>query len=280
VSQEESTDQASYQNHLVHTWEQGSDEMSSKQDFIIEECAIALVYNGISHAVMMATPTHLKQFAVGFSLSEGIVTKASQIYDITISTRENGIEVNLEISSEQMAALKLQRRNLVGRTGCGLCGSESLEQAIRPIKEVVPQVLPSAAAVQLAISQLNAHQKVQAITGAAHGAAWCDQTGNIEILYEDVGRHNALDKLIGALSLKQKVNHISSHVHNGFVLISSRASYEMVHKISSVNIPTLVAVSAPTSLAVTLATTAKINLIGFARPGRFVVYTNEKKGQL
>jgi FdhD protein len=227
---------------------------------------------------MMATPTNLKAFAVGFSLSEGIVTKASQIYDITIATRENGIEVNLEISSQQMAALKLQRRNLVGRTGCGLCGSESLEQAISPIKEVTPQTPPSAAAIQLAISQLDEHQKLQAITGAAHGAAWCDKTGNIELLYEDVGRHNALDKLIGALSLNQSAN--QTETFNGFVLISSRASYEMVHKISSVNLPTLVAVSAPTSLAITLATTAKINLIGFARPGRFVVYTNEKQGQI
>jgi FdhD protein len=169
-----------------------------------------------------------------------------------------------------MSALKLQRRNLVGRTGCGLCGSESLDQAIRPFKGVTPQTLPSTDAIQRALSQLNKHQKLQALTGAVHGVAWCDNTGDIKLLREDVGRHNALDKLIGALLLN-KIN-----PQSGFALISSRASYEMVQKISSFNIPTLVAVSAPTALAITLATTAKINLIGFARPGRYVVYTNGK----
>jgi len=271
ISKEEETiDQVSYHTRPVQYWEQGSDNIKEKLDYIIEESAIALVYNGISHAVMMATPSNLEEFAIGFSLSEGIITNASQIYDITLTTCEKGIEICIEISSQQMSALKLQRRNLVGRTGCGLCGSESLEQAIRPVKVVTPQALPSTKAIQRAISQLDEHQKLQALTGAVHGVAWCDNIGNIKLLREDVGRHNALDKLIGALSLDQ------IDTRNGFALISSRASYEMVQKVSSVNIPTLVAVSAPTALAITLATTAKINLIGFARPGRYVVYTNDK----
>jgi len=269
IRKEEVIDQVSYQTRPVHYWKQGSDNVKEKLDYIIEESAIALVYNGISHAVMMATPANLEEFAVGFSLSEGIVTRASQIYDINLTSCEKGFEVGIEISSQQMSALRLQRRNLVGRTGCGLCGSESLDQAIRPVKEVTPQPLPSTDAIQRALSQLDEHQRLQALTGAVHGVAWCDSTGNIKLLREDVGRHNALDKLIGALSLEQ------IDTCSGFALISSRASYEMVQKVSSVNIPTLVAVSAPTALAIKLATTAKINLIGFARPGRYVVYTND-----
>jgi len=268
ISKEETTNKPSYQTRPVHYWEHGNDTVQEKLDYIVEERAIALVYNGISHAVMMATPSNLEEFALGFSLTEGIITKASQLYDINLTPCEKGIEVGIEISSQQMSALKLQRRNLVGRTGCGLCGSESLEQAISPVNSVTPQPLPSADAIQRGLSQLNDHQKLQALTGAVHGVAWCDNTGNIMLLREDVGRHNALDKLIGALTF----NKIDTQ--SGFALISSRASYEMIHKISSVNIPTLVAVSAPTALAITLATTAKINLIGFARPGRYVVYTN------
>lgn len=268
IREEETIDQVSYQTRPVHYWEQGNDDVKEKLDYIIEESAIALVYNGISHAVMMATPANLEEFALGFSLTEGIITNASQIYDINLNTCEKGIEVNIEISSQQMSALKLQRRNLVGRTGCGLCGSESLEQAIRSVQPIIPKPIPTTEAIQRALSQLNEHQKLQALTGAVHGVAWCDNKGDILLLREDVGRHNALDKLIGALSL-DKVD-----IYNGFALISSRASYEMVQKISSVNIPTLIAVSAPTALAITLATKAKVNLIGFARPGRYVVYTN------
>lgn len=260
--------QASHQKRPVNYWEQGHDKIKQKLDEIIEESAIALIYNGISHAVMMATPANLEEFAVGFSLSEGIISKASQIYDIQITSHEKGIEINIQISTQQMSALKSRRRNLVGRTGCGLCGSESLEQAIRPVNTGIAKPLPSTSAIQRAISQQDKHQKLQALTGAVHGVAWCDNNGEITLLCEDVGRHNALDKLIGLLSFEQV------DTTSGFALISSRASYEMIQKISSVNIPTLVAVSAPTSLAITLATVANINLIGFARPGRYVVYTN------
>lgn len=263
--------QASYQTLPVRYWEQGSDNLQEKLDSIAQESAIALVYNDISHAVMMASPINLAEFALGFSLSEGIINKASEVYEVNLTSCEKGIEVRIEISSKRMMALKVHRRNLTGRTGCGLCGSESLDQAIRPVKSVTPQQLPSSNAIQYALSQLNKHQKLQALTGAVHGAVWCDSTGEIKLLREDVGRHNALDKLIGALTLNQ------IDTNSGFVLISSRASYEMVQKVTSVNIPTLVAVSAPTALAITLATTAKLNLIGFARSGRHVVYTNVNK---
>ncbi|MFT6899809.1 MAG: FdhD protein [Paraglaciecola sp.] len=262
---------ASFQTLPVHYWQQGSDKEQEKLDYIAEEIAIALIYNGISHAVMMASPANLHEFALGFSLSEGIIHNAGEMYDIESVATEKGIEVRIEISSERMMYLKSHRRNLTGRTGCGLCGSESLEKAIRPIKSVTPQPLPSSRVIQHALSQLSDYQKLQSLTGAVHGAAWCDGAGDIILLREDVGRHNALDKLIGALAL-HKMN-----TQSGFVLISSRASYEMVQKVTSVNIATLVAVSAPTALAITLATEARLNLIGFARPGRHTFYTRFDK---
>lgn len=261
--------QQAYQTLPVSSWEQGSTH-KSKLDKIAEECAIALVYNGISHVVMMATPLNLEEFALGFSLSEGIIDKASEVFEIEVVEREKGFEVDIKISSARMMALKVQRRNLTGRTGCGLCGTESLEQAIRPIKNVSPQPLPSAKAIQRAVSQLNQHQPLQALTGTAHGAAWCDIDGEIMLVREDVGRHNALDKLIGALQYSQL------SVNSGFVLISSRASYEMVHKACSYNFATLVAVSAPTALAIELANQAQLNLVGFARDGRHVIYTQQE----
>jgi len=254
----------------VHYWQQGSELAQSKLDCIAEEVPIAMVYNGISHAVMMASPANLHEFSLGFSLSEGIINSAAEMYHVELVASEKGIEVHIEISSERMMALKSHRRNLTGRTGCGLCGSESLATAIRPIKSVTPQALPPSQVIQHALSQLSEYQKLQSLTGAVHGAAWCDNTGKIILLCEDVGRHNALDKLIGTLALR-KVD-----TKNGFVLISSRASYEMVQKVTSVNIATLVAVSAPTALAITLAKQAALNLVGFARPGRHTYYTNLK----
>ncbi|MFQ3195008.1 MAG: FdhD protein [Colwellia sp.] len=253
----------------VHYWQQGSEQR--KLDCIAEEVPVAIVYNGISHAVMMASPANLHEFSLGFSLSEGIINHAAEMYDIELVTSEKGIEVRLEISSERMMSLKSHRRNLTGRTGCGLCGSESLETAIRPIKSVTPQALPSSPVIQHALSQLSEQQTLQALTGAVHGAAWCDDTGEMLLLCEDVGRHNALDKLIGSLALR-KIN-----TQSGFVVISSRASYEMVQKVTSVNIATLIAVSAPTVLAISLANQAKLNLIGFARPGRHTFYTKLDK---
>lgn len=266
ILEEETNLQASYQTLPVKFWLAGNAEEQEMQDNIAEEIAVALVYNGISHAVMMASPANLQEFALGFSLSEGIITSASEMYDIELDSSDKGIEIRIEISSQRMMLLKSHRRNLTGRTGCGLCGSESLEKAIRPIKQVTAKAIQSFSVIQHALSQLRDHQKLQALTGAVHGAAWCNDSGNITLLREDVGRHNALDKLIGALATK------NIDKNSGFVLISSRASYEMVQKASSMNIATLVAVSAPTVLAIKLANTANLNLIGFARSGRHVIY--------
>ncbi len=251
----------------VNRWHRGS--CSQAQDTLAEETPIALCYNGISHVVMMASPCDLEELALGFSLSEGILERPQQLYSVEIAPRAGGIEINLLVAARQQQALQQRTRNLTGRTGCGLCGSDSLQTAIRPVNRVNQAPHLSDAAVQRAISQLDANQPLQGITGAVHGAAWCNLEGDIQLLREDVGRHNALDKLIGAL-----VGHNIDR-QTGFLLMSSRASYEIVHKAASVDIGNLVAVSAPTAMAIQLAAQAGVQVIGFARPGRHVRYSDQ-----
>lgn len=235
------------------------------EDSIAVEMPVALVYNGISHAVMMATPDDLEDFALGFSLTEGILQAPEELYGLEVREQATGIAVHLEIATQRFMELKQRRRSLAGRTGCGLCGTESLEQAIRPIAPVVAPVVADGA-IQHALEALRWHQPLQRETGATHGAAWCELGGSVRLAREDVGRHNALDKLIGAL--------VSSRFTplEGFVLVSSRASYEMVQKCASAGIGCLVAVSAPTSLAIEQARQAGLKLVGFARTGRHVIY--------
>ena len=250
-------------------------------DWVATETAVALVYNGISHVVMMATPADLEDFALGFSLSEGILQSAKQLLDCEITETDKGIELALTITAEPFAKLKEKRRNLVGRTGCGLCGAESLEQAISEPDMVTANLSISHEALQKASSALAAHQKLQQQTGAVHGAAYCNQPGEILLVREDVGRHNALDKLLGALAKKEKAQDKEQNKEQnkepGFVLVTSRASYEMVSKTTSANIPLLAAVSAPTSLAIELAEKSGLTLVGFTRTGRHVVYANGQR---
>lgn len=253
------------QETSVQRWQHG--EIRRTQDTIAEEVAVALVYNGISHVVMMTSPNDLADFALGFSLTEGILKKPSELYSVELVPNELGIEVQMTISGQRFAELKLQRRNLTGRTGCGLCGAESLQQAIRTIQPIAIQRTITDTAVQHAVRLLEQHQPMQAETGACHGAAWCNDAGEIMLLREDIGRHNALDKLIGGLQGKDY------DLSQGFVLISSRASYEMVQKVAAIGIGALVAVSAPTGLALKLARQANLQLIGFARPQRHVRYS-------
>lgn len=239
------------------------------QDIVAEEVPVALVYNGVSHAVMMASPTDLADFALGFSLSEGILQRAEQLFSLDIHSSAQGIAIEMRIAGEPFAQLREQRRNLAGRTGCGLCGIESLAQVVRDIPKVPAHTMPSDAAVQIALQHLKNHQPLQRLTGATHGAAWCDNQGKIVLTREDVGRHNALDKLIGA-----RIHALGEQAFNeGFALISSRASFEMVQKSASVGIANLVAVSAPTALAIREARNSGMNLIGFARPSRHIIYT-------
>ena len=253
----------------VINWKNGG--LQRRDDEVATEVPVALTYNKRSHVVMMVTPTALEDFAIGFSLTEGIIGQPSDILEVSVIERENGLEAAMTVNGDSFERLTDQRRNLVGRTGCGLCGAESLDQAIRNPSVVGSDLSVTADALQTAILSLNAHQPLQVVTGAVHGAAWCKTDGEILVLREDVGRHNALDKLIGFLF------RTGFDPADGFVLVSSRASYEMVYKAASAGIEVLVSVSAPTALAIDFAHRSGITLVGFARPGRHNVYTFENR---
>jgi FdhD protein len=251
-----------------HIWLDG--QLVTADDQVATETPVAMVYNGISHVVMMSTPCDLEDFVTGFSLSEGIITGTKQLLDVEEITTDKGIELHATITAEALVGLKERRRNLVGRTGCGLCGAESLDQAIPTPRTVNSLLQLSHKALQRAVVALADWQELQKETGAVHGAAWCDTQGNILAVREDVGRHNALDKLIGTMAR----NRFTS---DGFLLVTSRASYEMVSKAASANICLLAAVSAPTSLAINLAKECGLSLVGFSRQGRHVIYSNEQR---
>lgn len=250
----------------VRVWRVDGDRIAMGPDQLIEEIPVALVYNGISHAVLLATPTDLEDLALGFSLSEGILASRSELYDTERVDGNRGIELRLEIASERFAGLKARRRNLAGRTGCGLCGVESLDALARPHTPLAARAPVPVEAAFAGLSALPAHQPLRQATGAVHAAAWIDRDGTIHALREDVGRHNALDKLLGHLAAAR------FDPASGFVLVSSRASYEMVQKTLALGIGCLVAVSAPTGLAVELAEEAGLGLAGFARDRRMVIY--------
>jgi FdhD protein len=246
-------------------------------DTLAQEVPVALVYNGISHVVMLATPADLEDFAYGFSYTEGIISERAQIYGIDAKAIQQGngqlrgIELHIELATAQFAALKEQRRNLTGRTGCGLCGAESLEQVFKmpaQAKAAVPSL--SLQVIDAAMAQLKTQQPLQQLTGATHACAIVNDQGQVLQVREDVGRHNALDKLIG--SLLRQSRDFSDIWRQHWVLTTSRASYEMVQKVTMTGGRALVAISAPTALAVSLAQEYDFLLVGFARPGQCVVY--------
>lgn len=252
-------------HYSVLKWEYGS--LRQLQDCVAEEVPVAMVYNGVSHAVMLATPQDLEDFAVGFSLTEGIASSATDIYGIEVVPEAKGIELHIELAAERFHMLKERRRSMTGRTGCGLCGSESLEQAMRIPTEVIDtQLQVKSGDLHRAFIDIRSKQRLQEVTGATHACAWVSANGEVELLREDVGRHNALDKLIGA--------RIKANRHDaGFVLTTSRASYEMVQKTAAMGIPMLAAVSAPTGLAIRIASKCGVTLVGFAREAQHVIYS-------
>ena len=234
---------------------------------LAEEVPVALVFNGISHAVMMASPVHLEDFALGFALTEGLIDHASQLYGVEVIHQTNGIELQLDVAAQAEARLKERRRSMAGRTGCGLCGADSLAQVKLPLPQA-PEVLIDVDAMHRAHAHMRALQPLKQQTGATHAAAWSDAQGEITLLREDVGRHNALDKLIGALSKA------STDMQQGFICITSRASFEMVQKTVMAGAGALTAVSAPTRLAVELAEQHNLALAGLVRGQTFTAYSH------
>jgi len=260
---------ANYQQHLVNRW-QGR-QHSEERDYVAEEVPIVLVYNGVSHVVMLATPTNLEDFALGFSMTEGIIQSAQEFLSARVYQRANGIEVNIKIPEERFACLTSKGRNLTGRTGCGLCGASTLKQAIRQPPPVHSTVSITAEQLTAALADLHSKQSLNQLTGAIHAAAWIEPERGIVDVREDVGRHNALDKLLGLLCRTGK------DVNTGFIIVTSRASYEMVQKTAFMGIGLLVAISAPTGLAIRLAEQTGLTLIGFARHDKHVVYTHPQR---
>jgi FdhD protein len=278
VSELESADQPGYVERQVRRHRLGQTQEAN--DDVGQEWPVALVYNGISHAVMMCTPRDLEAFAVGFSLTEGIVERGSDIQDIEVYFLDKSsdgslphAEVHLQVVQQAFVAMKDKRRAMAGRTGCGVCGIESIE-----LLDLQPERVPDTGflnrladdAIAQAARELPAHQQLSKLTGGLHAAAWCDETGAVKYAFEDVGRHNALDKLIGHLVL-QRVD-----TTQGFVFLSSRASYELVRKAARVGVPMLATISAPTSLAISIAQQAGLRLVSFVRENGYVEYARER----
>ncbi|MCW9709834.1 formate dehydrogenase accessory sulfurtransferase FdhD [Avibacterium sp. 21-586] len=238
--------------------------LEEREDNLAVEVPVALVYNGISHTVMMCSPQDLEDFALGFSITEGIIEKPADVYGIDIEETCNGIEVHLEIATRCFVALKESRRTLIGRTGCGICGTEQLEKIHKNLPVLHRTFSLNMSILDDCLVKLQTSQELGQKTGSTHAAAFFDLQGNLLAIREDVGRHVALDKLLGWYSKQQK--------KQGFVLISSRASYEMVQKTVIVGIECLVAISAATSLAVQQAKQSQLTLVGFAREGRATIY--------
>jgi FdhD protein len=217
---------------------------------------------------MLATPADLEDYAYGFTLSEGLVASVDEIRGVEVLQGEASADVKISVAWERFTQLLQRRRNLTGRTGCGLCGAETAEDAIRECAPVPAGVSITAAELHAAISQLSGRQPINSRTGSVHAAAWVVPGQGIQVVREDVGRHNALDKTIGALVRS------GADFGSGYMLITSRASFEMVQKSATVGISLVAALSAPTAFAVRVAERTGLTLVAFARRDRHVVYTH------
>jgi FdhD protein len=240
-------------------------------DVLAEETPVALVYNGISHAVMMASPADLEDFALGFSVSEGIADGKEDVGAIEAVGVDAGVEVRIELSSPAFWRLKERRRTLAGRTGCGLCGVDSLEQTVRVMQPVKADLKVSLDSIHRALDNLPEAQTNNRATRSMHAAAFATAQGELKLVREDVGRHNALDKLIGAM-LRDGLDPAT-----GVCLITSRCSYEMVQKAVVTGFPILVAVSAPTLMARRLAEAHNLTLIALARHDSAVLVSHPER---
>ena len=253
----------------VERWQRGA--VTRTSDFVAEEVPVALVYHDVPHVVMLATPANLEDYAVGFTLSEALVAGTDEIRGVTVTRGTASVDVHITVAWERFTQLLQRRRNLTGRTGCGLCGAETAADAIRETAPVPAGVAVTVDQMHAAIEQIGPLQVINTRTGSVHAAAWVVPGAGIQLVREDVGRHNALDKTIGALA------RAGADFGSGFMLMTSRASYELVQKCATVGIPFLVAMSAPTAFAVRLAQRAGITLVAFARRDKHVVYAHPQR---
>ena len=253
----------------VQRWKHG--ELTHTTDRVTEEVPVALVYHGVPHVVMLASPADLEDYAVGFTVSEGLVGDPQEIQSVEVARGAESIEVRIGIAGERFSELLRRRRNLTGRSGCGLCGAETVEEAIRPPVKVAKGPTVTSADLHAALIQLESLQPINAQTGSIHAAAWVLPGKGIQLVREDVGRHNALDKVIGALVRS------ATDVTAGYAVITSRASFEMVQKAAAAGITFMVAVSAPTALAIRMAEQTGLTLVGFARRDQHVVYAHAER---
>jgi FdhD protein len=250
-------------------WRDGGQHKGTRT--IPEETALALTYNGGTYAVMMGTPQNLTDFAIGFSLSEGVVQTPEEIQSIEIVDLGEGIELRMWLADEKASRLGERRRQIAGPTGCGLCGIDSISEALRPAAVVSRGQNFSAGNILAAMQSVAPLQTINIETRAVHAAAFWLPGRGIVALREDVGRHNALDKLAGALA-QAKVP-----TREGAVLLTSRVSVEMVQKTAAIGAPLMVAVSAPTALAARMAEAAGITLVAVARADGFEVFTHQDR---
>jgi formate dehydrogenase accessory protein FdhD len=244
------------------------DEAMAASATVAEETPVALIYNGWPHVVMMCTPADLEDFAIGFTVTEEIVSALGEIEQVRAVPYSQGIEVAIVVPSAAAEALRGRGRSLVGRIGCGLCGVRTIDDALRPGRSVAPRAAIAAAAVFRAGEELPAWQRYNESTGAVHAAGWATTDGRVVLAREDVGRHNALDKLIGSM-LRSGVD-----PSDGFAVVTSRASYELVQKCAVAGISLLAAVSRPTGLAIRMAEAAGITLAALLRGHSVNVYTH------
>lgn len=243
-------------------------KVAEQIEWVAEEVPVALEFNGISHAVMLATPRDVEDFALGFSLSEGLIDSPADLLDIEAVWQTDSVVLQLGITARCEVRLKERRRTLAGRTGCGLCGTDSLDQVCRPLRRTPAPVQVSVSAMAKAMRGLATKQTLQQQTGGVHAAAWCSLDGAVQLVREDVGRHNALDKVIGALA------RTDWNPEQGFFAVTSRASFEMVQKTAQAGVGCLAAVSAPTAMAIRLAQRSGVVLAGFVRDDRMTLYTH------
>ncbi len=238
---------------------------------IVEETPVVIVYNAIPHVVMMATPADLEDFVLGFSITEELIRTPADLHAVNVIRYGQGIEVQATVDAACEAVVASRARRLSGRTGCGICGTDSIEAVMKTLHPVRRGHSVRPAAIQTALEALAARQKLNALSGAVHAAAWVRVDGMIEEVREDVGRHNALDKLIGALLRR------ATDPETGFILVTSRASFEMAQKAAVFGAPLLAAISGPTGLAVRVAEQSGMTLVGFVRGDRLTVYTHPER---